>query len=112
MVEPTRLTALAPAPLKATAVAPPAEAATEPANTVETMLWLASAETVKSSTVSGASASLATEDSVTKASMRLADGSVSCCHFWVSEKSWLKIKSMAWPFLSRVLTKSGEPMYL
>ena len=100
MVEPTRFTALAPAPLIATATVPPIETATEPANTVETMLCSAKAETLKSSLLSTADARSATEDSVTKASIRLAADSVSCSHFLVSEKSWLRIRSVALPSLS------------
>ena len=60
-----RLTALPPAPLMANATPPPTEAATEPANTVDVMLWLVRAETVKATVLSSASGSLPTDDSVT-----------------------------------------------
>ena len=107
-----RLTALPPAPLSATAAEPPAEAATEPAKTVELMVCCESAETFKSRVLSNTSAILPTEDSVTKASMRLAAGLVNCSHFSVSEKSWLRIRSIGLPSSSSSPSRSSSPMYL
>ena len=107
-----RLTALPPAPLIATAAAPPPEAATEPAKTVEWMVCCDSAETFKSSVLSNTSAVLPTDDSVMKASMRLAAGLVSCSHFSVSEKSWLRIRSIGLPSSSSLPSRSSSPMYL
>ena len=80
--EPTRLTALAPAPLSAAAICPPA-AATEPEKTVESISCAVSARTDRSSVVA-VSGSASTDERSIEASMRLAAGLTRCFHFFVS----------------------------